>query len=205
MKQINEKLAADLLEAGRREFLARGFQGAALRNIAGTLGVTTGAIYRYYADKESLFDALVERPARELVERYRAAQQSFSELPLEQQLDGLPRIAAEERNWMIEYIYDHFEAFKLIVCCSSGTRYEHYIDVLVEIEENAGRVLIDRLISSGRAVRRLDDEFLHIVANALFSGMFETVAHDMPLHKAISYMDNLRDFYAAGWFKILGI
>lgn len=28
MRLINEKLAADLLEAGKKEFLAHGFQGA---------------------------------------------------------------------------------------------------------------------------------------------------------------------------------
>ena len=64
MRLINEKLAADLLEAGKKEFLAHGFQGASLRDIAASLGVTTGAIYRYYTDKAELFSALVEKPAR---------------------------------------------------------------------------------------------------------------------------------------------
>ncbi|RGI95082.1 TetR family transcriptional regulator, partial [Hungatella hathewayi] len=41
MRLINEKLAADLLEAGKKEFLAHGFQGASLRDIAASLGVTT--------------------------------------------------------------------------------------------------------------------------------------------------------------------
>lgn len=205
MRPVNEELAAQLLEAGKAEFLEHGFRGASLRSIAARLGVTTGAIYRYYADKESLFEALVEKPARELERRDREVQQSFSELPLEEQLTGFPRITAEERDWMIEYIYDHFDAFKLIVCCSAGTQYEHYIDVLVEIEENASRVLIDRLLGAGRAVRRLDDALIHIVAHAFFSGMFETVAHNMPREKAMAYMGSLKDFYAAGWFKILGI
>ena len=62
MRLINEKLAADLLEAGKKEFLAHGFQGASLRDIAASLGVTTGAIYRYYTDKAELFSALVEKP-----------------------------------------------------------------------------------------------------------------------------------------------
>ena len=48
MRTTNPKLAAGLLEAGKREFLEKGFQGASLRNIAASLGVTTGAIYGYY-------------------------------------------------------------------------------------------------------------------------------------------------------------
>ena len=58
MRPVNEKLAADLLEAGKQEFLEKGFQGVSMRGIASRLSVTTGALYRYYTDKESLFDVL---------------------------------------------------------------------------------------------------------------------------------------------------
>ena len=140
MRLINEKLAADLLEAGKKEFLAHGFQGASLRDIAASLGVTTGAIYRYYTDKAELFSALVEKPARELEERYRAAQKEFADQPLQDQLTELPEVS-DENSWIMEFIYDNFDAFKLIVCCSAGTGYEHYLDTLVEIEANSGRAL----------------------------------------------------------------
>jgi len=35
--------------------------------------------------------------------------------------------------------------------------------------------------------------------------MFETIRHDMPREKAMVYMDDLRNFYSAGWFRLLGI
>lgn len=79
MRPVNEKLAADLLEAGKQEFLEKGFQGASMRGIASRLSVTTGALYRYYTDKESLFDVLVEESARVLEERYRAIQKGFAD------------------------------------------------------------------------------------------------------------------------------
>ena len=63
MRPVNEKLAEKLLEAGKQEFLERGFQGASMRSIAAAAGVTTGALYRYYTDKAALLDALVQEPA----------------------------------------------------------------------------------------------------------------------------------------------
>lgn len=205
MRPINEKLAANILKAGKQAFLAEGFQGASMRNIAAALGVTTGSIYRYYCDKEALFDALVEEPARVLEERYRRIQQEFSQLPLEGQLSSLPEVSDDGQMWMMRHIYDHFDAFKLIVCCGAGTKYEHYIDTLAEIECNASRVLIDRMTEAGYDPKPIDDELIHIVASALFNGMFETVRHDMPRDKAFLHMESLREFYSAGWFKILGI
>lgn len=205
MRTPNEKLAAELLEAGKREFLARGFQGASLRSIAASLGVTTGAIYGYYTDKEAMFDALVAEPARVLVERYRTIQREFATRPLAEQVKDLPEVPDVEASWMLDHIYDHFDAFKLIACAAAGTHYEHYLDTLAEIEDNSGRALVDKMRAAGYPVPEIDDELIHIMSTALFNGMFETVRHDMPREKAVQYMNSLRDFYSAGWFHLLGI
>ncbi|MDO5784242.1 MAG: TetR/AcrR family transcriptional regulator [Eubacteriales bacterium] len=205
MRPINEKLAEELLEAGKREFLERGFQGASMRSIAAAAGVTTGALYRYYTDKAAIFDKLVAEPANTLLERYREIQMDFSTLTLEQQLSNLPEISDDGQMWMMQYIYDNFDAFKLIVCCSAGTQYEYYLETLTEIEVNASHVLIEAMQAAGMDVQPIDDELIHIVSSMLFNGLFETIRHDMPREKAMEHMCSLRDFYAAGWFKILGI
>lgn len=205
MRPINEKLAEELLEAGKREFLEKGFQGASMRSIAAAAGVTTGALYRYYTDKEALLDALVKEPADTLEKRYREEQRQFAEKNLQVQLEGLPEISDESAVWMIQYVYDHFDAFKLIVCCSGGTKYEYYLDTLIDIESEAGRRLIDRMKEEGVPVKDMDDTLIHILSSMLFNGMFETVRHDMPMEEAFSYMEVLREFYSTGWFKILGI
>ena len=200
MRVLNEKLCADILETGRKEFLALGYRDASLRHIAASLGVTTGAIYRYYADKEALFDALVAQPAQELADRYRAVQQTFAQQSVEEQVRNLPEVPDEEAGWMLDFIYDHFDAFKLIACCAGGTK-----DTLAEIEDNAGRALIEKMAEAGYSLPQIDDELIHIMSSALFNGIFETVRHDMPREKALRYMASLRDFYSAGWFKLLGI
>ena len=205
MRPINEELAENLREAGKQEFLMHGFLGASMRSIAARLGVTTGAIYRYYTDKEAVFEALVEEPARTLKERYRRIQTEFADHSLKEQIGSLPEVSDEGGTWMMEYIYDHFDAFKLVTCCSVGTKYEHYLDSLAEIETNASRVLVDRMIAAGHDIKPLDDELLHIISHGLFNSMFETVRHDMPREKAFAYMDSYREFYSAGWFKILGL
>lgn len=204
MRPINEQLAADLLEAGKKEFLEMGFQGASLRRIASSLGVTTGAIYRYYTDKESLFDAIVGEAAEKLEDTYRKAQQEYAARPLEEQVRGLTGIS-EENMWMMDFIYEHFDVFKLIVCCSAGTRYEHYIDVLVEIEANSAILLAEKMKKAGYVLPQLDDELAHMIASGLFNCILETVRHDMPREKAFAYITSYQLFYTAGWLKILGL
>ena len=204
MRPLNEQLAADLLEAGKKVFLEVGFRDASLRKIAAMLGVTTGAIYRYYTDKEALFDAIVSGPAEELVNRYRAAHQEYSSISLEEQISGLGQVS-ENNSWMMDFIYDHFDEFKLIVCCSAGTRYEHYIDTLVEIEANSSLQLTEELQEAGYKLPPLSDELAHMISSGLFNCMFETIRHDMPKEKALEYTGSYQLFYTAGWMKILGL
>ena len=89
MRPVNDALAAEILEAGKREFFAKGFQKASMRAFAASIGVTTGAIYRYYASKEAIFQALVAEPAEALYEWYRDYSAGYSQNGLQEQLTGL--------------------------------------------------------------------------------------------------------------------
>src|SRR5829696_7533082 len=50
-----------LLEAAEREFAARGFAGARLRAIAAAADVQSALIHHYFADKQGLYRAVVDR------------------------------------------------------------------------------------------------------------------------------------------------
>ena len=56
-----------LIESAETEFFEKGYLKASLRRICASAGVTTGALYFFYKDKEDLFAAIVEPPLDELV------------------------------------------------------------------------------------------------------------------------------------------
>lgn len=202
---MQEDTRQKILDRGHSEFLAHGFKSASLREIAKAAGVTTGAIYGYFQDKSALFSALVEDAAKGLLEKFIDIQENFSQLSAGEQAESMGYSSEVGILWMVEYIYAHFDAFKLIVCRSDGTAYAGYIDRLVEIEVESTYRFIATLTENGVPLRLVDDDLMHILANALFSGLFEIVAHDMPKQKAEEYIERLREFYTAGWRKILGI
>ena len=50
-----EAMREQILEGGRRAFIAGGFRGTSVPSIAAEAGVSVGLIYRYFASKEELF------------------------------------------------------------------------------------------------------------------------------------------------------
>jgi AcrR family transcriptional regulator len=57
-----------ILEGARQVFLARGFDGASMGEIAKVAGVSKGTLYVYFDSKESLFEALTTEEKRGLAE-----------------------------------------------------------------------------------------------------------------------------------------
>ena len=191
-------------EAALAEFLDKGFQGASLRQIVKNAGVTTGAFYGYYSSKEALFNALVEPHAAALMRRFMEAQITFAELPEDEQPENMGRESGECVHWIVEYICRHREPVKLLLCKAEGTSYEHFVHNMVEVEVEYTLRYMEVLRRLGREIPELSQSLCHIIASGMFNGIFEVAIHDMPYEQAVRDVDQLREFYTAGWLKLMG-
>nr|WP_304031670.1 TetR/AcrR family transcriptional regulator [Ruminococcus bromii] len=195
----------NILSAGKAEFLEKDFNSASLRNIVKTAGVTTGAFYGYFSGKEALFAALVEEHAKAIMNIFMSAQESFGELSDEEKINHIGVESRTSLNEIVDYIYEHFDEFKLIICKSEGTSYENFIHNMVEIEVEETYQFIDALRSQGKHVPNIEKAVCHMIVSGMFSGIFELIEHDMKKENAKKYVSEFQDFYIAGWSKILGL
>ena len=191
-------------QAARREFLERGFRASSLRNIVKEAGLTTGAFYGYYKSKEDLFEALVGEHYRWILRRFREAQQEFANLPRERQPEVMGDISGLCMFDMLHYAYRNLESFKLILCCSEGTRFSGLVDEMVEIEVEPTHAYLGVLEELGRPAPQIDLRLEHILITGMFHTFFELIIHEMPLPEAENYVREMRAFYTAGWMKIMG-
>lgn len=203
-----EERTTDTLEniqkAAMTEFLEKGFQGASLRQIVKNAGVTTGAFYGYFSSKEALFASIVEPHAAALMGRFMECQTSFAELPEEEQPAHMGKESTYYLHWMVDYICRHREPVKLLLCRAEGTSYEHFVHNMVEVEVDSTMQYVEVLHRLGKNLPELDRQLCHIIASGMFNGVFEVVIHDMTHDRALHYVDQLRDFYTAGWLKLMG-
>ena len=192
-----------LLELAKVEILKKGYSEASVRNIAKTAGLTTGAVFRYYPDKAALFDALVSEVADTLMNQFKAAQDAHFDLIPEDKVAQSRELSTGYLNHFINFIYDNFDAFKLVICCSEGTKYSSYIHELVEIEVVQTELYYDRLRQLGKLEGTVSRELHHMITSAYFTAVFETVAHDMTREHAIQYVNELATFFNCGWEGML--
>lgn len=204
MSETEKTTLQTILAAAKDEFLEKGFRGASLRNIAKTANVTTGAFYGYYKSKEELFDALVSEQANHALSIYKKAQIDFASLPPDEQKKHIGDIPEKCMSDILEYAYKNLEEFKLILTCSGGTKYENFIHEMVEIEVNATHKFNDVLNGLGIKSKLMNPQLEHILISGMLTAYFEMIIHDMPIAQAHEYLRELREFYTAGWQKIMG-
>ena len=186
------------------EFLDKGFRGASLRQIVRNSGVTTGAFYGYFSCKEALFASIVEPHAKALMNKFVDAQLSFSVLPSSEKPQHVGVESGEYIDWMVEYVYEHKDPVKLLFSCAEGTSYDNFIHNMVEIEEEATLNYLDILRQMGKDIPTMDKSLCHIIASTMFDSIFEIVIHDIPYDEAKRNIKLLRDFYSAGWQRLMG-
>ena len=56
-----------LIDSAKKEFFENGFAKASLRKICTNAGVTTGALYFFFKNKDDLFSAIVAPPLLKLI------------------------------------------------------------------------------------------------------------------------------------------
>ena len=205
MKKKDEIAVEKILECAKEEFMEKGFADASLRTIAERAGYTTGMLYARFADKSGLFKELVEEAADKLFNYFSKAEDDFAELPPEQQHNEMHTYVDSKVDVMIDIIYDNFDAFKLIVCKSAGSGYEYYIDKMIDIETSNTVRFIEQLNNVGIKLNEVRADLSHMLSSAMFYGIFEVVAHDLPREEAKGYVKQVQDFFNAGWDRLLGL
>lgn len=194
-----------ILNSAKQEFMEKGFLNASLRNIVKNAGVTTGAFYRYYDSKEALFSALVGEHADYILNLFNNTIDDFEKLPGSQQTEQMLDASSACLAILLDYMYDHYDAFKLLITCAEGTSYADFVHQLALREEDSTYKYMQTLEDMGYKPRPINKKLIHIIASGLFTGIFEAVIHDMPKEEAKEYLSQFHRFYAAGWSELLNI
>lgn len=193
-----------ILPAARKEFLEKGFEKATMREIAREAGITAAALYRHFADKEAMFAALVD-PVLEKLEQIYADCKTQDYGYLEQnELDAMWGAGAELER-MMTFIYENFDAFKLLLCRSEGTKYSSFLHDFVMLEQKETMEYLETAEKKGISVRKILPNELHLLFTAYANALFEVVVHDFSKEEALHYLKTLQEFFYPGWRAILGL
>lgn len=198
-----EGVSEKILACAREEFLEKGYSDASLRTIAAKADVTTGSIYSRFGGKEGLFSAIVQPAADEFTDIFLRTQEEFHAVDEEKQAGLMDAYVTSGMEKMLDCMYDHFEEFQLLLDASYGTKFQNFVEHLVEIETEYTYKFMQVIQFQNEGAKEIPEEFIHIMTTALFESAFEVVRHKMPREKAEDYVKMLEKYHYGGWNAIM--
>lgn len=189
-----------LLISARAEFLEKCYQKASLRSICKNAGVTTGALYFFFQDKEDLFSNIVQ-PTIDRIQTI-ASKHVSQELMLLQNI-----LIADEDNVHDDYdaseqilhmLYQNYDICQLILEKSQGSKYENIIDEFVDIFEEGQRALAMEQAKLYN-VKPPEDYIIHWVVHIEMDAYVHLLLHEKDEKKALQYMGKILQYLQYGW------
>lgn len=193
---------SNIIEAATAEFLEYGFKDASMRRIATAAGMSASGLYKHFTGKEEMFSALVEPAYQGLLNIIR------QEVNDEKTIIGTGDINiwenSKDAKLTISYIYDHLDAFRLIVTRSQGTKYETFLHDLAVLEEKTTLSFMNLLKEQGVKLNDFSEKELHLLITVNVNAIFQTVEHDFTREEALHYADTLDRFFSKAWSEFFG-
>ncbi|WP_312045263.1 TetR/AcrR family transcriptional regulator [Anaerotignum sp.] len=191
-----------LIQWGRKEFLEKGFAQASLRNICKNAGVTTGALYFFFENKEDLFASIVEKPLSQLNQ---ILNEHFDKELNQEDYHNPGRENSEDlacAKEMLHCIYQNYDAFQLLLTKARGSKFEHAEEQFVEMSEKKYRLIADDVCRQ-KNVPKPAEYMLHWFAHTQVNLFVHLVSHEKLEEKAGRNLEAMVACMTACWNQLL--
>lgn len=188
-----------LLDSAKQEFLEKGYMKASLRTICKNAGVTTGALYFFFQDKEDLLKQLVEEPLQGLVSIIK------SHLSEELNMDDASFASADEdsadiraASEIVHFMYQNYDIIDILLTKSQGSAYEDIVSRFADWGERHYNTLAEQMAVK-LGVPGPDHYMIHWMAHMQVDAFVHLFTHEPDEEKAVRHMEEIVVYLVSGW------
>ena len=105
----------------------------------------------------------------------------------------------------VNYMYEHFEEYQLLLKYSKGSRVENFIEEIADQYTKQNAQFVKAAYEAGYAKCLPSDIEIHILTHGYITALCECILHDVPYEKAEDYVKNIIKFQHYGWYGVLGL
>ena len=186
-----------IIKAAREEFLQHGFQKASLHKIAEKAGITTGALYVRYKNKDALFLSLVAPTLDEMSEKSLSIRELYDRVRESPSAEALLTAIRAEEQVYLDLLFEHYEDCVLFFCRCAGSALEKQIQKMMHLKSQ-------ETVKFFRSIARQDIDYdgIELIMSQQFYYYRQILQRGYPKEKALSCMKTVEFFLDAGWKEL---
>lgn len=188
-----------LLECAKKEFIAKGYNKASLRSICADAGVTTGALYFFFKDKEDLFEEVMKEPLSVLygvVTSHFTMESSIEEIPADSKED------VEVASAVIKVLFARKDLFLMLLTRAQGSELESVKDQFVSFVEKHYQDFARQFeVMSGKKFKGGEGS-IHWVAHNQVDVFIYLLEHCENEKQALKLIPGIVSYLTGGWYAL---
>ena len=197
MASKDHSLASGIAQAAYKEFLTCGFQKASLHKIAENSGVTTGAIYTRYQNKDALFVSLLQGFFKTMEELFSPAEQEYERARKSARAEDIIRAINVEEGIYFRLLTEHYDDCTLFFSRSDGSSVER---MLKELMERKTKQTIDFFTEVyGKAP---NEDAIRLLMGSQFWYFRQLLDEHLEENQMFACLRSILDFFNAGWRQL---
>ena len=197
MANRDHSLDDGIVQAAYSEFLTYGFQKASLHKIAQKAGVTTGAIYTRYKNKDALFVSLLQGFFETMRTLFTPIAEEYEKAKHSAQPEAILRaIKAEERVYF-QLLTEYYDNCTLFFCRSDGSSVETMLHELMDQKAEQTVEFFSQIY--GKAPNA---DAIRLLMGSQFWYFRQLLERPMEEDKMLACLQAVLDFTNAGWRQL---
>ena len=197
MANKDHSLDDGILQAAYSEFLAYGFQKASLHKIAEKAGVTTGAIYTRYKNKDALFVSLLQDFFEAMKVLFAPVAEEYEKAKHSAQPEDILRAINAEESIYFRLLTEHYDDCTLFFSRSDGSSVEM---ILKEIMNTKTKQTVDFFSEVyGKAP---NEDAIRLLMGSQFWYFRQLLNEHLDKDEMFDCLCSILDFTNAGWRQL---
>ena len=171
---------------------------ASLRTICKNAGVTTGALYFFFQDKEDLLRQLVEKPLEKLV--FMIESHFSEEMGMESVLISVEDDSADIRTAgeIVHFMYQNYDIFQILLTKSQGSVYEDIVSRFADRIEEHYDVLAEKM-TRRFGIQKPGSYMIHWLSHIQIEAFIHLLTHERDEEKAVRHIGEVVVYLVSGW------
>ena len=198
MANKDHSLDSGITKAAYEEFLSQGFQKASLHKIAKNAGVTTGAIYTRYKNKDALFVSLLQDFIGTLEKTFTPTVAEYEKAGRLGTTEALLSAIDFEEHIYMKLLTEHYDECTLFFSRSDGSSMETILSELMQ-QKTEQTVAFFRSVY-GKAP---NEDAIRLLMGSQFWYFRKLLDSHLEEDKMLACLHTLLDFFNAGWRQLL--
>lgn len=189
----NEKnVVEDLLDSAKEHFLKSGYEKASLRKICASAGVTTGALYFSFRNKEDLFDALINPTLTRLDEVLDFLDEQVFKL------NGKQFDENKFNDFIFQFLIDNRDGLRLLMARAEGSQYESFSG---KVHRTVEKLMAHYAKTVGEV--EVDPRVVSILTNMYFTAISDLISREYDYEEMTRVAGALRACMEQGFYAML--